>query len=333
VDVIYDEAQWTQCQDAVRLMQEVFKEPGDGEGAARYKLWSAEEARERFLVKGWGMRGEGVRGAVSYEAGSISGYKFVNGVLEMCLERRLELFTHTPVTKLERSRDGWEVVAAKGSVKAKRVVVATNGYTAHLLPQFQAKIVPLRGQVTAHRPGSNMPSSGLDTTYSFIYENGYEYMIPRPPGSPFLGDIAIGGGLARARDEGLLEFGETDDSSLNTEISAYLHDTTATYFGSGWGEDDKEGRVRREWTGVMGYSPDGFPFVGEVPGMEGLWIAASFQGHGMVFCWESARALVGMMGGMEVGESFPGVFGVSEGRLGKRFEGRLHTRVAEGEMS
>ena len=339
MDIIYDDAQWKQANEAVKLMRDVFTEPGDEEGVARYRLWSAEEARERFLVGGEGMRGESVKGAVSYEAGSISAYIFVVGVLKLCLERGLELYTHTPVLKLEKTGEGdgegWDVVTAKGTLKTKKVVCATNGYTAHLLPQFHTKIVPLRGQVTAHRPGSSLPSEGLETTYSFIYANGYEYMIPRPPSSPFPNDIIIGGGLARAKDEGLFEYGETDDSSLNPDISLYLRDTTATYFGptANWEEDHKEGRVRREWTGIMGYTPDGFPFVGEVPRMEGVWIAAAFQGHGMVFCWECGRALVGLVEGRsgEVGGWFPrGAFGVTGERLGRVFGGRLHTGAGEG---
>ncbi|TVY31278.1 hypothetical protein LSUB1_G008950, partial [Lachnellula subtilissima] len=216
VDVIYDEAEWKRCNEAVALMREVFTQPGDSEGVARYQLWSAAEARERFLVQGEGMRGEEVRGAVSYEAG------------------RLQLYTYTPalsITKAEwgQGQDGsghWEIKTAKGILRAKKVVVATNGYTAHLLSAFQGKIVPLRGQVTAHRPGSGMPVAGLDTTYSFIYEHGFEYMVPRPAASPFPGDIVIGGGLARAVDGGLGEYGETDDGGLNGEISAYLEETT-----------------------------------------------------------------------------------------------------------
>ena len=182
-----------------------------------------------------------------------------------------------------------------------------------------------------------MPKGGLSTTYSFIYSNGYEYMIPRPPGSKFAGDIVIGGGLVKAKDEGLEEFGTTDDSTVNKEISEYLTGTTPRYFGKNWGDDDKEGRVRKEWTGIMGYSGDGFPFVGQVPSSEGenegLWVAASFQGHGMVLCWMCASALVAMIEGKEekIQEWFPDVFRVTEERLKVGFKGRLHTKPPEKE--
>ncbi|KAE8453601.1 hypothetical protein EG329_009112 [Mollisiaceae sp. DMI_Dod_QoI] len=326
VDIIYDQAQWDEGVKAIEAMREIMSGEEDRKGVSRYDFWTKEEAREK-----WGVKGEEFVGAVSYEAGSLSAYKFIIGLLKLCLKKGLELYTNTPALRIEKDGVEWIVETGKGKVKAKKVVLATNGYTAHLWKGFQGSIVPLRGQITAHRPGSGMPKEGLPGTYSFIYANGYEYMIPRPPGSKFAGDIVIGGGLIKAKEEGLYEFGTTDDTTKNEEISRYLTETTTRYFGQTWGEDDREGRVRKEWTGIMGYSSDGFPFVGEVPEQKALWVAASFQGHGMVLCWLCAKALVGMMDGNrkdeELNEWFPKVFKVTEERMNKRFKGRLHTKV------
>jgi glycine/D-amino acid oxidase-like deaminating enzyme len=314
--------QWDSGVEAIEAIRKAM--PNSLDTVARYKCWSKEEARDKFFVKG-----EECVGAISYEAGSLSAYKFVIGVLKIALKLGLELFTNTPATNINKEDDGiWSVDTPKGVVKAKRVVLATNGYTGFLCKRFQGKIVPLRGQITAHRPGKNMPENGLSTTYSFIYKKGYEYMIPRPQGSKFAGDIVIGGGLAMAKNEGMEEFGTTDDTTINEDVSKYLTETTSRYFGSNWGEDHEDGRIRKEWSGVMGFSPDGFPFVGKVPGEKDLWIAASFQGHGMVLCFMCARALVAMMRGEEekIGSWFPEVFKVSDERLKKKFVGRLHTK-------
>jgi glycine/D-amino acid oxidase-like deaminating enzyme len=322
VDIIYDQAQWDNAMKSIKAMREAMPELLDT--VARYEFWEKEEAREKFYVKG-----VECIGAISYEAGSLSAYKFVIGVMKMVVERGVEFFTNTPATKLAKGEDGmWSVQTPRGVVRAKRVVLATNGYTGFLCEKFQGTIVPLRGQITAHRPGKNQPSDGLPTTYSFIYKNGYEYMIPIPKGSKHIGDIIIGGGLVMAKDEGVEEFGTTDDTTINEDISKYLVGTTPRYFGSDWGDDHDDGRIRKQWTGIMGYSPDGFPFVGEVPGEKNLWIAASFQGHGMVLCFMCARALVAMMVGEEdKPESwFPDAFKVSEERLKKKFTGRLHTK-------
>ncbi|KAK1959684.1 FAD dependent oxidoreductase [Colletotrichum sublineola] len=327
VDVIYDPAEWEAAKRAVEAMRQAM--PDDD--ASRYELYEAEEMQSRFHVSG-----EGLYGGVAYEAGSISAYRFTTGVLELCVNKGLKLFTETPAISVkkvdETAANGhrWVVETPRGRIKARRVVLATNGYTAFLDPRFQESIVPMRGQITAHRPGSKMPKEGLSTTYSFIYEGGYEYMIPKPQGTQFAGDMVMGGGLVRAPDEGLGEYGTTDDSQLNPIISTYLHETTPRYFGDNWGEDDPDGRVRAEWTGIMGFSPDGFPFVGQVPGEEGLWVSASFQGHGMVLCWMCARALATMLEGTEEDKQqlsswFPGgAFGVTSARLRQRFTGTVN---------
>lgn len=327
VDIIYDEAHWREAHKAVEAMREAL---GPGDPAAEYSFHDKEEVKTEFFCAG--TNPEPV-GAVKYAAGSISGYRLGVGVLKMALRKGLNLQTNTPATSLAKIDDGgegWEVHTPRGRIVADKVVLATNGYTAHLWKAFQGVIVPLRGQVTAHRPGNKMPGRGLPATYSFIYDNGYEYMIPRPVGAKDACDIVIGGGLVKAPREGLHEYGTTDDTTLNDAISTYLFDTTPRYFGENWGRDHPDGRIRKEWTGIMGYSPDGFPLVGEVPGQKGLWASCSFQGHGMVLCWMSAKALVQMIQGEEEGldEWFPGVFRITEQRMQKKFHGRLHTSAA-----
>lgn len=280
VDVIYDAEAYASGISAVKLIKESV--PSD-DPIADYEIYGPEEAKKEFLVDS-----EDVQGAFHYAAGSISAYKFAVGALKLCLSRGLNLQTFTPVTSIQKLEPGiWTAMTTRGVITTKNMILATNGYTAHLLPQMQTKIVPLRGQVTAHRPGPNLAQlhpDGLPLTYSFIYSNGYEYMIPRPrlPSVPddLVGDIVIGGGIGALPHDGLSEFGETDDTVINNLNSSYLRGTTARYFGSNWGSDDPAKRVRKEWTGIMGITGDGVPYVGAMPGEEGLWISAGFNGHG-----------------------------------------------------
>ncbi|KAF9869191.1 FAD dependent oxidoreductase [Colletotrichum karsti] len=319
VDAIYDPEQWEAAKVAVDAMRKAMPD----EDASRYEFYDVEEMRDRFHVEG-----EGLCGGVGYEAGSISAYRFTTGVLEMCVAKGMRLFTETPALSIKRddTEDDyqWKVETPRGMIASRRVILATNGYTASLQPQFQGAIVPLRGQVTAHRPGSNMPRDSLPSTYSFIYAGGFEYMIPKPSGTVHAGDIVIGGGLARLPDEGLEEYGVVNDAQLNPAVSSYLRETTPRYFGASWGEDGPGGRVRAEWTGIMGFTPDGFPFVGRVPGEDGLWVCAGFQGHGMVMCWTCAKALAAMIDGRDdrdIDGWFPRAFRSTPERLAERFKG------------
>ncbi|MCJ1458754.1 hypothetical protein MMC28_009128 [Mycoblastus sanguinarius] len=321
VDVIYDQGQWKKAKKAVGEIRRVL---GEKDPAAQYKFWDAEETEKEFLA-------EGSLGTVSYEAGSLSAYKFVIGMMDLAIEKGLNLQTETPALKITNHEDGqWVVNTPRGEVKAGKVLLATNGYTAHLYPKLQGVIVPLRGHMTAQRPGKRLPRDGLKTTYSFIYDDGYEYMISRPQGSRFAGDIAIGGGSTKAPDVGVREFGTTDDTTIDPIILNYVKNSTVGYFGSNWGDDHPEGRLRKAWTGIMGYSADGFPLVGQIPGEEGLYIAASFQGSGMVLCLLAAKALVSMINDedkQELDDWFPRPFHMTHDRMKVKFRGRLKTKV------
>lgn len=319
VDIVYDQGQWNEAREAISLMQKVTS---SNDPIAKYKFWDAAETASRFLTPD-------AIGAISYEAGSLSAYKFVIGILKLALTKGLNLQCNTPVTSISMDslQDRWNVQTPRGTVTAGKIVLATNGYTAHLYPDLQGVIVPLRGFVTAQRPGQSMPRNGLSYTYSFIYKEGYEYMIPRPQGTRFAGDIVIGGGLTKTIDQGLGEYGNTDDTTLDRHTVSYLKSSTGHFFGDNWGNDDAEGRVRVAWSGVMGFSGDGYPLVGPVPGEKGLYIAAAFQGHGMVNSFYCAKALTRMMLHCDQGLDswFPDAYRINAQRMKVKFSHMLHS--------
>ncbi|KAI2628214.1 FAD dependent oxidoreductase [Xylaria nigripes] len=330
MDVVYDAQHWALSKRAITALQDAM--PGDD--ASVYTFHTPEEVRDKFFCGKGG--DEGVSGGISYEAGSLNAYKFTIGLLKLCLDKGLNIQTNTPVTNVcKRPGGGYRVETTRGTINAKKVVMATNGYTAHLLKRFQGIIIPKRGHVTAQRPGLNMPTDGLPITYTFYYSSGYDYMISRPKGSKNEGDIIIGGRVGSAASEGVNEFGNTDDTAEDKDIMRALSCTLPRYFGDNWGDDHPDGRIRTQWTGIMGSSHDGLPFVGEMPGEKDLWVCASFQGHGMVLCWMCAMGLVEIMEGRDseaLNSWFPAVFRISESRFGQMLNSRAHAHRSRKEM-
>ncbi|TKA22235.1 hypothetical protein B0A50_08104 [Salinomyces thailandicus] len=332
VDIIYSETQLELGKKAILRMRETM---GGSDPAAEYNIYDGDEARRKFLTPD-------ALGAFEYTAGSLSAYAFTIGVLKLALSKALNLQTETPAHRItSTSQNGqtnsWTVHTSRGSITTSNLILATNGYTAHLLPQFHGLIVPLHGQIVAQRPGLRLPQEGLKHTYSFIHETGYEYMISRPPGSINAGDIIIGGGLHQLPNDGASRYGVIDDSTLDPTIQAYLRNCTPRFFGHEWGLDHGFGRIKKEWSGIMGASADGLPYVGAVPGAApGLWMTCSFNGHGMVWCLKSAEALIEMITGDEVMQTtvmqwFPQSAVVSSERLRASSTGRMDLR-APGEL-
>lgn len=329
VDIIFSEQQRDLSNRAVRRMKQAM---GD-DPAAVYQQWNSEETERKFLIPN-------ALGSLQYAAGSLSAYALTIGVLKLALNMGLNLQTGTAVESIEQVNVGvdgtttWSVATKRGTIRADQVVIATNGYTPHLIPSMQGIIVPLHGQVLAQRPGSTVPQTGLPVTYSFIYNDGYEYMITRPPGSLGEGDIIIGGGLHQLPNAGVSRYGNTDDSAIDATISTYLHGCNERTFGKHWG---KPADHLKEWSGVMGASADGLPYVGEVPDMPGAWLSASFNGHGMVLCWKAAEALINMMFGSDAVKTnttawFPQSMLITKERMAARFTGRKDLVAGEAQF-
>jgi hypothetical protein len=169
-------------------------------------------------------------------------------------------------------------------------------------------------------------------------------------------ELLLGGALVQAGGRGLDEIGVANDGELNFHVGSYLGGVLPMVFGPKyWGVDDQRGRVMDHWTGIMGFTIDVLPFVGRVEerltgrrvpkaaqprgaGREekgvvhpAEWIAAGYNGQGMVHAWLCGVAVGLMVLGMEdvkvdarpgipggkVVDWLPGEFLISKGRLDK----------------
>ena len=120
--------------------------------------------------------------AATHPTGSFWPYKFVTSLLRLCInEFSLNLQTNTLVSSVSPSGDGgWIVETGRGSVKAGKVVFATNAYTPILLPEFTGRIVPVRGQCSVVIPTKSYSGERLLThTYSLRWRMVGGYSVAR----------------------------------------------------------------------------------------------------------------------------------------------------------
>jgi glycine/D-amino acid oxidase-like deaminating enzyme len=191
----------------------------------------------------------------------------------------------------------WTINTPRGSIVTPNVLLATNGYTAHLLlDEFRSLIVPVQGEMSALTPPASMLEKPLGHDYSFMGKEQDDYLVQRP--AEVGGQFMFGGGRMVAARRGV---GVSDDSTCDGKAAKYLRtmvlrvmdlelpgDEVAKAQASvseGWEyvevlKDEKRLDVEAEWTGIMGFSRDECPWVGGVPGQEGLWVCAGYTGHG-----------------------------------------------------
>jgi glycine/D-amino acid oxidase-like deaminating enzyme len=87
------------------------------------------------------------------------------------------------------------------------------------------------------------------------------------------------------------------------------------------GEQPEELSASHEWSGIMGFSSDDFPWVGQATrriaggDSDGLWLCAGFTGHGMPVAARCAMATADMILGREATIELPEEYRVSDERL------------------
>ena len=92
-------------------------------------------------------------GALSYKPGfAINPLKFVNGIARYALSKKLKIYEHSLVVKIDKINSSYILRTKEGSVNTKKVVVATNGfYQEGLVPQMNSRILPVISNIIVTR--------------------------------------------------------------------------------------------------------------------------------------------------------------------------------------
>ncbi|SPJ74743.1 uncharacterized protein FTOL_04474 [Fusarium torulosum] len=276
-------------------------------------------------------------------------YKLVTWLLESLLSERdaseFNLQTNTVVQRLHHDGSSWNVHTERGQIQCRHVLLATNAYTSHLIPEMTGLIIPVRGQVCALEP----PEGTMQLPHSYCWMKGadHQYLIQRGledtqlsngRGSTNAGDrsLIFGGERLAERLDG--EEGLSNDDNINPAISEALHKCIGDALKLPMEKEEVDIpkiesqalKASYEWTGIMGYSSDGGAWVGQVSrsllgnlvketngeaDVGGLWVAAGFTGHGMPVAARCGIAIAEMILGKEGGVEVPTAWRISEERI------------------
>jgi glycine/D-amino acid oxidase-like deaminating enzyme len=228
--------------------------------------------------------------AFTYPAASCWPWKLMTTLLKKCVAKGLNLQSNTPVISVKRQGDRWLVSTPRGSTICSKVVYCTNGYTKALLEEFNDAIVPQRGVCCSIKPKNGAIIPHLTNTYAIFSEKPVsDYLINRIDGT-----IIVGGHDSSmfTKSEKPLEriFNCVEDTCVDEESEkAFTENYMKEKFVT-WKDTPVE---VSHWTGILGFTNDYMPYVGELDciGKENSYIVAGFHGHGMPRIWLSGKAV------------------------------------------
>jgi gamma-glutamylputrescine oxidase len=198
-------------------------------------------------------------------------YRLLAGAAETAGAR---LHEGSPVRHPVPAPEEGPVVTDRGSVRARHVIVAADGALPTLVPEYSRRVRPRRLHMVATEP---LPP----TLEQLVYARwGYEYLHQRPDGR------MLAGGFSDVDGDGSYTDSEDGSPVVWERVERYLREELGLDAG-----------VTHRWTGVVGYSDDALPYVGEVPGRPRLYVAGGYSGHGNVPGYMCGRDLADTIAG------------------------------------
>ncbi|MEQ0721729.1 glycine oxidase ThiO [Stutzerimonas stutzeri] len=161
------------------------------------------------------------------------------------------------------------VRTAQGEMRAERVLVAAGAWSGELLATLGLvlPVKPMKGQMILFKCAEDfLPSMVLAKR---------RYAIPRRDGHVLVGSTLEDVGFDKTPTEDALD----SLRATAVELLPALADA----------------EVVRHWAGLRPGSPEGIPYIGEVPGFEGLWLNCGHFRNGLVLAPASCQLLADLM--------------------------------------
>lgn len=186
------------------------------------------------------------------------------------------VFENEEVSSVTLSPSGGKLIVStpKRSLIANRVLLATNAYSPLFSSSFADKVNIVRGQILVTRPLKKR----LDSLNAICYANyGFEYFRQLDD------DRFLLGGCRQQFMNDERGFGDKVTKPVQAALESYLKHRFPECAGT---------PVDYRFSGLMAFTNDGLPMVGEQEGLPGMFYALGCNGHGLGFGMNLARMLI-----------------------------------------
>ena len=175
------------------------------------------------------------------------------------MEAGVDVQNRTEVTGLRQDGDRFEVQTSRGTIKARNVIVATNGYTGKATPWLQRRVIPIPSQIIATEPLPQDVMDRLMPKKRMLGEsrNLYNYFRPSPDGTR----IVFGGKAGTITD---------DSIEKSVHLNGYCRNIPEL----------EDVGLTHSWWGYTGFT---FDFMPKLVVNDGVHYATGFCGSGVVW--------------------------------------------------
>jgi glycine/D-amino acid oxidase-like deaminating enzyme len=219
--------------------------------------------------------------------GRVHAMKLVKALKYAAEQEGVRIFENSQVTDIE---EGQEIRLTVGNhtVRAKAIVIATNGYTSKL-GYFKCQVIPVHAQcaVTPRLSEKQLVRMGWESGLPFFDSRNFLYHLVLTADNR----IVIGGGSAEYLFRNDLHY----SGDLN-KIGAMMLDELVRIYPT------LEGiQFEQVWGGILGMSYDGVDSVGVTGKFKNIYYGLAYSGHGVNSSFMFGNIISSMYNGMSHG--------------------------------
>jgi len=192
-------------------------------------------------------------------SGGLHPSKYVFGLATAVANLGVQLCENTEVTKIEKNdSNNFRLISSKGDIIAKKIIIATNGYTNRLVPKLKPLIFPVGSYIVVTEPLTKELQNIISPKKRMYYDSKW-----------FLNYF-------RLTPDGRMLWGGRNDLSTDLDLdesAIILSKELYTIF------PDLAGiPITNTWTGKLGITFDLMPHIGQT---NGIYYAFGYGGHGL----------------------------------------------------
>ncbi len=189
--------------------------------------------------------------------------KYTLGLARAAIDAGAQIYANSPVHRIEET-GGFTLSTPTARITAKRLIVATNGYSSDDLPSWmRARYLPTQSNVIVTRPMSDDEINAQGwSSHQMSYDDRFllHYFRLMPNKQMLFG---MRGGLVSS---------QAADARMYRLIRRHFE----TMFPA-WAKVE----TPYSWQGLLSISRDLTPYAGPIPGMKGAFTALSYHGNGV----------------------------------------------------
>jgi len=217
-------------------------------------------------------------GAIDEASAGLHPAKYFAGIVRLAYQAGASLHPYSPVISIERVHGGFLVHTVRGDIRARDVLVATNGYTGDAFPEFQRRVIPMGSYIVV--------TQKLDPAVT-------ERIIPK--GRMIIDTKHVLYYFRRTADDRLLFGGRASFAPTTVEQSREILAQAITKVFP----QLREVQIEYAWKGNVAFTFDLLPHLGRHD--NGVHYAMGFCGHGVAM----GSYLGAQMGAMIASEEAP----------------------------